>query len=288
MGYDVNIDSIRASEKQIEEGEGDAIKLKRARNLLNVSTRAPPEILGDIFAWSVFREDDYSLNTEAHFSGLRKGSYSFLLVFHHWFGVGSSTPELWGFWGNTLPEWNNRPSTWCSHALKQSRADNTVGEPLQDALRNHVTQDHVRQFHPMDGSEGLLSPIIFFLTPDDGVRCNSTESMDLHYWGGSTFDASIFFAQCHYVPTTILPSHRSLRTENSTLNNGDWGRLATCLTYRISDRFAPVVGGYFPHLCPEVAKEVEDLIGEFTWSLSRETRCHFGRCEGSGRWGDLQ
>ena len=52
MGREVNMDSIRALEKQIEEGKGDSIELKRTRNsLLNITARVPPEILGDVFAW---------------------------------------------------------------------------------------------------------------------------------------------------------------------------------------------------------------------------------------------
>jgi len=41
MGREVNVDlAIRAAEKQIEGGNGDVIKLKRARNsLLNICTR---------------------------------------------------------------------------------------------------------------------------------------------------------------------------------------------------------------------------------------------------------
>src|SRR6266478_6867066 len=109
MGQEVNIDSIRALEKQIEEGEGDAIELKRTRNsLLNISTRVPPETLGCIFAWTLVRKIDDSLHSLSHFDGLRKGSYNFLLVCHHWFEVASYTPELWSFWGNTLEVWKKR------------------------------------------------------------------------------------------------------------------------------------------------------------------------------------
>ena len=45
-------ESILALEERIEKGDGDIIRLKRARNsLLNISARAPPEILGKIFVW---------------------------------------------------------------------------------------------------------------------------------------------------------------------------------------------------------------------------------------------
>jgi len=54
MVHETNIDSIQALDKQIEEGKGDLIRLKRARNsLLNISTRLPLEILGHIFARSL-------------------------------------------------------------------------------------------------------------------------------------------------------------------------------------------------------------------------------------------
>ena len=50
MGPEISIDSILALEKQVEEGTGDVIQLKRTRNsLLNISARVPPEILGHSF-----------------------------------------------------------------------------------------------------------------------------------------------------------------------------------------------------------------------------------------------
>ena len=50
MDREINLDSIRSLDKQIEEYEKAIIRLKRTRNsLLNVSTLLPPEILGNIF-----------------------------------------------------------------------------------------------------------------------------------------------------------------------------------------------------------------------------------------------
>ena len=97
MGPEINIDSIRALERQIEEGTGDIVHLS---SLLNISTRIPPEILGPVFCWNAIPKEV--------FGGLRKGSYNFLLVCHHWFEVARSTPELWNLWGNTLEQWSQR------------------------------------------------------------------------------------------------------------------------------------------------------------------------------------
>jgi hypothetical protein len=51
MGHEINVDSIRDLEEQIEGDAGDIIQLKRTRNSsFNISTHVPPEILGSVFA----------------------------------------------------------------------------------------------------------------------------------------------------------------------------------------------------------------------------------------------
>jgi len=207
MDREVYIDSIRALEKQIEEGNGDTIELKRTRNsLLNVSTRVPPEILGHIFVWSLGRKEDYSLSTESHFDGLQEGSYNFLLVCHHWFEVASRTPELWGFWGNTLEEWNK----WYLHPVVApldlvldgwaSDSEFVLSGPLQDALKNRTTQDMIRKIHLRGRHLNLLTSIISSLTPDgERARERRTESIILQFMGMATVtELSDFFTRSRF------------------------------------------------------------------------------------------
>jgi len=202
MGCETNIDSIRTLEEQIEEGEGDVIKLKRARNsLLNISTHVPPEILGYIFVWILVREGGHSVYIW-HFGGLQEDSYNFLLVCHHWFEVASRTPELWSFWGNTLQDWEKR-----HHRSKSTPLDLVLDEyesypgvrfhgSLQDAVRSRVMQDAIRQVHLRSYNRQTLTSIISSLTPAGGGGQNKNiESMALQNDGPSTINVSNFFAQ---------------------------------------------------------------------------------------------
>jgi hypothetical protein len=119
MGQEINFDSLRVLEERTQEHGGTLIQLKRARNsLLNVSTLLPPEILGNLFRWNVIPVGD--------FWGLSTTSFNFLLVCHHWFRVASGTPELWGFWGNSV------------------RIDMSVVEQLRSIWRWHGTPVTIR------------------------------------------------------------------------------------------------------------------------------------------------
>jgi len=197
------VDLIRALEKQIEEGNGDTIGLKRTRNsLLNISARVPPEILGGIFAWCLVRETDRSFYPSSHFVGLQKGSYNFLLVCHHWFEVASRTPELWSFWGNTLRDWKRfhgrSGAAPIDLVLDGDRRDDLFDEPLRDAVRSRVMQGAIRQVHLRSNDCGILTSIISSLTPDDNSTQNENiESIVLGNGGFPSVDVSDFFIRSH-------------------------------------------------------------------------------------------
>ena len=231
MGHEVNIDPISALEKQIAEGKGDTIELKRARNsLLNISTRVPPEILGSIFIQCVARERNRPLGSQSHFDGLRKGSYNFLLVCHHWFKVASRTPELWSFWGNTVSDWNKRYRRSGAAPLDlvldggASHSVVSIDDPLQDALRDHAAQDNIRQIHIRSCGFRILSPIISSLTPDGGgVQEKRIESIILR--GLVAFvEVTDFFARVR------LPKLRYLDIAG-TLLTSPWDNLGLQTTH---------------------------------------------------------
>ena len=188
MGPEINVNSIVALEKQIEEGIGDVIHLKRTRNsLLNISTLVPPEILGHIFRWNV-------VTPVGDICGLRKGSYNFLLVCHHWFEVGSSTPALWTYWGDTLKQWSQqyRRSGTAPIDLRLNVRDNTddipFDGPLRDALRNRAACDSIRSIHFWGLDADLHSVISSLIVDGEDIRDSSIESLSMGSFNLGIFD----------------------------------------------------------------------------------------------------
>lgn len=196
MGPEVNIDSMRKLEKQIQQGTGNNIKLKHARNsLLVMSTRVPSEVLGSIFSWNAIPEGD--------FDGLQNGSYDFLFVCHHLLEVAYKTSELWYFWGNTLERWSKR----CQHFGT---------DPLDLVLDGyHTGYVMPLSMDPHETRSGIVSHLIPYslfafgacaltyepfasssLADPHGkdVRPSSIEPMILH----NLSDVSIFFARYRF------------------------------------------------------------------------------------------
>ena len=209
MSREINIHSIRDLEKRIKEGTGDLIQLKRTRNsLLNISTRVPPEILGDVFRWNATPDAGF-----LDFGGLRKGSYNFLLVCYHWYEVASHTPELWSFWGNTMKQWSRRHRcsetapvdlmlrTYWSPDLRAS-----FNGPLRSAIQDRTARGIIRSVHLQNADKTLLASILSLLIPDgEGIQSSNIESISLRY-----ADISDFFARCRFPKLWYLHLSRGI------------------------------------------------------------------------------
>ena len=204
MGPEVNIDSILALEKQIEQGLGNVVQLKRTRNsLLNISARVPPELLGQVFRWNVIPEHV--------FGELRRGSYNFLLVCHHWFEVASNTPELWTYWGSTLKRWSQcyqRSGTTPIDLMLRTRPppydDNAIpfDGPLRDALRDRAECDLIRSIYLRGRGVDLLRSVISSLTINgEDVRDSSVEALRIE---STDLDISTFLARYRFPKLRFL------------------------------------------------------------------------------------
>ena len=235
MGREINLDSIRVLDKQIEEYERIIIELKRTRNsLLNVTTLLPPEILGNIFHRNVIPDGD--------FGGLSKGSYNFLLVCHHWFQVASNTPELWCFWGNSISDWTHRHARCGTGPLDlvlEGYPTNELDDKLRDALQDHAARDTIRRVH-LTGffATKILNPVISSIVAGgEEIRSSGVESFIVESSGGNdVVDISRFFSRYH------LPNLKRLRLVGCRISSWDLlkSRTTTLTTLELTGVLSPI------------------------------------------------
>ena len=185
---ETNVNSMQVLEEQIKGHQRPIIELKRTQNsLLNIST-LPPEILGDIFCRCAIPE------------GFEERTYTFLLVCHHWFEVASCTPELWGFWGNNLRDWEEHHLRYPEIPLDLILLDGsrftggTLDRAVHDSLRDRASRDSIWRVHLRANDWTLLSSILFPLTANREVRYNCVESFILRNGDDTPVNVSRFFA----------------------------------------------------------------------------------------------
>ncbi|KAF9779269.1 hypothetical protein BJ322DRAFT_452086 [Thelephora terrestris] len=197
MGREINEGQIRELERKIEEGLGDIIQLKRARNsLLNISMRVPPELLGHIFLWRITPDTHLP-----HPVAAPKGSHAFLLVCHHWFEIGSHTPELWSYWGNDTAAWplwykrsRSTPVDLVLNGPVRGYYKDFFDKPTQDALQGLAKRDAVRSVQLLDRDDAIITSVLSALTlGGEGVESSSIESISLE-----DVDVSKFFARYRF------------------------------------------------------------------------------------------
>jgi hypothetical protein len=211
MGHGINLDSILALDAEI-------IRLERTRNsLLNIA-RIPPEILGHIFCFNITEDGD------PNFPRIKKGSYNFLLVCHHWSQVALRTPELWSSWGNSLKDWGRWHLRSGISVLDlildvPNRRDRGFDEALRDAIRDRATRDAIRKVHLRSNDTELLTTIISSLIPGgEDVRPSSIESIVL-----SDADVSDLFGRHRF------PKLRNLRL-SGRFGVSSWDHLKSTTT----------------------------------------------------------
>lgn len=168
----------------------------------------PPEILGYIFQLAV--EPQILPGGHINLAGVKKGSYNFLLVCHHWYEVARCTPELWSFWGADLESWRRHCLCHETYPIDLVLSDYSgrriSDEILNSAIKGRAKGDLVRKVHLGSMDKGLLTSIISSLTPrDEGTQHSSIESIVL-----VCVDVSDFFARHRFLKLRNLVLFESL------------------------------------------------------------------------------
>ena len=140
--------------------------------------RVHPEILSHMLYWTLFRPAGRSPDTPSRFAGLQKGSYN--LQSPRTFpqklqssGVRDATSSQWWQTRSAIADPEPPPLDLVLYGPECGLFDET----LQDAVKNHVMQDTIRQVHPTYSVHTPTS-IISSLTPDDeGGQNDSIESI---------------------------------------------------------------------------------------------------------------
>jgi hypothetical protein len=196
--------AFQALEEEVKVVELRLSELKGRRNSLLPSVCLPPEILGSIFVFAIGRRRNHATFCEDDiFSGWETGSYSFLFVCHRWYTIAFNTPELWSFWGNTIPDWRCRyrlagslPTELVLDGPSMGWASYALDNPLREALRDRAAQDKVGQIHIRDHCNDLIGPILSLLTPNGQATYQHLESISLAT--GTLPELSDFFARSHF------------------------------------------------------------------------------------------
>ena len=193
---ETNSQSVQTVEEQTREHERAIIELKRARNSLLNIFKLPPEVLGDIFHWNAAPTSD--------FLGWVDRSYNFLFVCHHWFEVGSRTPELWSFWGTSPKEWKlfcRYPGTTPLDLVLDANSYyyDYPDHDMHKILQGRATRNTIRRIYLKARNSIHLISILSSLTVNrEGIQPNSLESFTLLNNDSGTVDLMKFFAHCHF------------------------------------------------------------------------------------------
>ena len=170
--------------------------------LLNALTHLPPEILGSIFLSNVIRDGG--------FSGVMRGSYSFLLVCRHWHEVTLRTPKIWSSWGNTIRDWSKwyvRRSALLE-LISSEYSNHDFDDALHDLVQDRAARDLIRRVHLKCANPSILNSVISsIITEREETQSNSIESLIVQNRHVLVADLSLLLP-VPFTQAEMPPSHR--------------------------------------------------------------------------------